>query len=133
MIRRDPRDISRIWVLDPDGGSYLPVPYRTLSHPAVSVWEHRAAVDRLRAEGRAQVDEETLFRMVEQMRTLTDTAIAATRKARRDAERRKGIGGGTPAAQPAADPPPDDMSADGAGSDRTSAGSAAPFEVIEQW
>ena len=54
VIRRDPRDISRIWVLDPDGGSYLPVPYRTLSHPAVSVWEHRAAVQRLREQGRAQ-------------------------------------------------------------------------------
>jgi putative transposase len=26
VIRRDPRDLSRIWVLDPDGASYLEVP-----------------------------------------------------------------------------------------------------------
>jgi hypothetical protein len=43
VIRRDPRDLSRIWVLGPDGACYLEVPYRTLSHPPVSVWEHRAA------------------------------------------------------------------------------------------
>lgn len=133
VIRRDPRDISRIWVLDPDGGSYLPVPYRTLSHPAVSVWEHRAALERLRQEGRAQVDEEALFRMVEQMRTITDTAQSATRKARRDAERRSRTGG-APAAKPAASVPPDDIPADGARSGGAAdAGPVAPFEVIEQW
>ena len=43
MIRRDPRDISRIWVLDPDGGTYLQVPYRTPSHPPISAGEQRAA------------------------------------------------------------------------------------------
>lgn len=74
VIRRDPRQISRIWVLDSEGGSYLPVSYRTLSHPAVSVWERRTALERLRVEGRAQFDEEELFQMVEQMRTITDTA-----------------------------------------------------------
>lgn len=133
LIRRDPRDISRIWVLDPDGGSYLPVPYRTLSHPAVSVWEHRAAVERLREEGRAQVDEEALFRMVEQMRTIADTAASTTRKARRDAERRSRTRR-APAAEPAASPPPNDIPPDGVSSGRaTDVRSVAPFEVIEQW
>lgn len=134
VIRRDPRDISRIWVLDSDGGSYLAVPYRTLSHPAVSVWEHRAALERLRAEGRAQVDEESLFRMVEQMRTISDTARSTTRKARRDAERRNKAGAAAPRAKPAAAVPPDDIPADGASSaSAADARSVAPFEVIEQW
>ena len=31
VLRRDPRDISRVWALDPDGGAYLEVGYRTLS------------------------------------------------------------------------------------------------------
>ncbi|WP_225991278.1 Mu transposase C-terminal domain-containing protein [Actinomadura montaniterrae] len=39
VLRRDPRDISRIWALDPDGGAYVQVPYRTLSRPPISVWE----------------------------------------------------------------------------------------------
>ncbi|BCT78115.1 transposase [Sinomonas cyclohexanicum] len=122
VLRRDPRDISRIWVLDPDGGSYLAVPYRSLSRPPVTLWEHRAAVMRLRTEGRSQVDEEALFRMVDQMRAITDTAKAATRKARRNAERRRR----TPTADspPISPVPPPQPS---------QAVPAVPFEVIEQW
>ncbi|WP_020219400.1 Mu transposase C-terminal domain-containing protein, partial [Escherichia coli] len=44
LIRRDPRDISRIWVLEPEGQHYLEIPYRTLSHPAVTLWEQRQAL-----------------------------------------------------------------------------------------
>lgn len=134
IIRRDPRDISRVWVLDLEGGTYLPVAYRSLSHPAVSVWEHRAALERLRAEGRAQVDEDALFRMVEQMRATTDAAGATTRKARRDAERRIRTSPATPQGGPVLSPPPDDLSVavDEAGSTRT-VEMVAPFAVIEQW
>jgi putative transposase len=57
VICCDPRAISRIWVLDPDGGAYLEVPYPVLSRPPISVWEHKAAVARLREQGRAEVDE----------------------------------------------------------------------------
>lgn len=88
VLRRDPRDLSRIWVLDPDGAAYLEVPYRTLSRPPISVWEQQAAVARLRELGRAEVDENALFAMVAQMRKITDAAAATTRKARRDRERR---------------------------------------------
>lgn len=123
LIRRDPRDISRIWVLDPDRRAYLEVPYRTLSYPPISMWEHKAAVDRLRAAGRGQVDEDALFAMVEQMRTITDTAAATTRRARRDAARRA-AGPARPAAEQGVPVcPPEDETGTG----------AAPFEVIEQW
>ena len=91
VIRRDPRDISRIWVLDPDGSTYLAVPYRTLSHPPVSVWEQRAATARLREAGQAQVNEDALFRMIAQMRSIAETATTATRasrRVRREVERR---------------------------------------------
>ena len=122
VIRRDPRDISRIWVLDPDGSTYLQVPYRTLAHPPISVWEQRAAAARLREQGRAQVDEDALFRMVEQMRTITDTATKTTRKTRRDAERRTAAPGREPARAPL--PPPDPHAA---------RAPAAPFDDIEEW
>jgi hypothetical protein len=64
---------------------YLEVGYRTLSRPPISVWEQQAAVTRLRELGRADVDENALFTMVEQMRHITETAAATTRKALRDA------------------------------------------------
>ncbi|MBB2940491.1 hypothetical protein FB565_000195 [Actinoplanes lutulentus] len=42
---------------------------------------------RLPEQGRAEVDETALFRMVEQMRAITDTATRTKRRARRDAAR----------------------------------------------
>jgi len=120
ILRRDPRDISRIWALDPDGGAYLEVGYRTLSRPPVSAWEQKAAAGRLRELGRADLDETALFAMVEQMRQVTDAAAAATRKARRDRERRPAAPR-RPGPVPVP-PPPGDAGAE-----------APPFEVIEQW
>jgi putative transposase len=120
VLRRDPRDISRIWALDPDGDAYLEVPYRTLSRPPISAWEQQAAVARLRELGRADVDETALFAMVEQMRQITDAAAATTRRARRDRERRAATPG---RAEPAAALPPE----------QDGDAQARPFEVIEQW
>ena len=128
VIRRDPRDISRIWVLDPDGIEYVEVPYRTMSHPAVSVWEHRQALARMRERGFAQVDEAALFRMIDQMRDIAETAEKTTKRTRREAVRRHRAGiatqttpleAGTPPVvppEPAAKPKP-----------------AVRFEEIEQW
>jgi putative transposase len=119
VLRRDPRDISRIWALDPDGTTYLPVPYRVLSRPPISIWEQQAAITRLREQGRADVDEQALFATVAQMREITDTAAATTRKARRDRERRTAV----PAAVDPVMPPPA----------QTQSATVQPFEVIEQW
>jgi len=121
VLRRDPRDISRIWVLDPEGGAYIEVPYRTLSHPPISAWEQQAAIARLRERGRAEVDEDKLFAMVAQMRTITEQAAASTRKARRDRQRRAEYPV-RPQSSPLDVPPAD-----------TDTVAARPFEVIEQW
>jgi putative transposase len=121
VLRRDPRDISRIWALDPDGTTYLPVPYRILSRPPISIWEQQAAITRLREQGRADVDEQALFATVAQMRDITDTAAATTRKARRDRERRTAV----PDAVDPVMPPPPAPTQPGV--------TVKPFEVIEQW
>ena len=89
LIRRDPRDLSRIWVLDPDGHLYIEVPYRTMANPVVSLWEHQRALARLHERGIAQVDEEVLFRMIGQMRDIASTASKTTKRMRRDAARRR--------------------------------------------
>lgn len=88
VIRRDPRDLSRVWVLDPDSNAYLPVGYRNLALPAISLWEHRAARARLRDTGRGEIDERALFATVTAMRQVTDTAVRSTRRARRARTRR---------------------------------------------
>ncbi|WP_032405558.1 Mu transposase C-terminal domain-containing protein [Rhodococcoides fascians] len=125
VIRRDPRDLSRVWVLDPDsGGGYIEVPFRTMSHPAVTLWEHRAAVTRLRADGRSNIDEHALFSMIEKMREIATSAQKDTRRARRNRNRRTHLTSVT--STPTVPCPPDI----GAGTDHD----AAPaFDDIEEW
>ena len=80
IIRRNPLDLSRIWVLDPESKQYIEIPYRIISRPSLTLWEHKQAMDRLRAKGRSQVDETMLFAMIAQMREITKTAQSNTRR-----------------------------------------------------
>lgn len=134
LIRRDPRDLSRIWVLDPDGHLYVEVPYRTMANPVVSLWEHQRALARLHERGIAQVDEEVLFRMIGQMRDIASTASKTTKRMRRDAERRRTTTAVAKrrAPSPGAVLPPD--SPDDEPPDAPSpAITVAGFDQIEQW
>lgn len=127
LIRLDPRDISRIWVLEPEGLHYLEIPYRTLSHPAVTLWEQRQALAKLRQQGREQVDESALFRMIGQMREIVTTAQKATRKARRDADRRQHLKTSAPPNKPT---PPETSAAN---PQVNNLPPAKPFDQIEEW
>lgn len=83
MIRRDPRDLSRIFALDPVGQFYVEVPCARLGRPSITLFEHRQAIAWLKADGRSQVDEDSIFRAVAAQRELARTAAARTRSARR--------------------------------------------------
>jgi putative transposase len=100
IVRYDPRDLSRLYLLAPDG-QYYDLHYRNLRRPPISLWEHRLALKRLRDEGRITVDENAIFRAIETMRAITDDAVNASKIARRQRERRLQViqGGRT-------DPPP---------------------------
>ena len=87
IIRYDPRDLSRIYLLGPDR-TYYDLSYRDLRRPPISLWEHRLASKRLREDGRALVDETAIFRTIETMRTIADDAVLASKTARRQRERR---------------------------------------------
>jgi len=87
IVRYDPRDLSRIHLLGPDG-TYYDLGYRDLARPPISLWEHRLASKRLREDGRALVDEAAIFRAVEAMRNIADEAVRASKTARRQRERR---------------------------------------------
>lgn len=91
LIRRDPRDLSRVHILDPDDGGYLEVPYREVSRPPVSLWEHRLARVRLRQQRRGELDENALFAAIEEMRSIEAEAKTATRSTRRNRARRLGL------------------------------------------
>lgn len=116
LFARDPRDISVVYFLDPDTTTYSPIPYFNSTRPAISLWELRAVLKRLKEDPNNQVDEEMIFTGIRKMREIEAEAIEKTRLAkqqratekrkRRMAERRNGWSGIHPSssATPAAIP-----------------------------
>lgn len=128
IIRRDPRDISRIYVLPPGQNEYIEVFYRTLSHPAVTLWEHRESLKYLKECGADKVDEVAIFKAIEAMRKITDDAAASTRAARRRKERSNHVTQKSIISHQGNVTLLDDAS-----SDEISYPEAKPFENIEEW
>lgn len=89
VFRRDPRDISAVWFFDPLLKQYFKIPFADQSLPVMSVWEYRQARDKLKREGVDTVDERAILRALTELREQVDAAQVRTRKARRQAQRRK--------------------------------------------
>ena len=87
LIRRDPRDLSRIYVYLEEEKSYLEIPYRSLSHPAISLFEHRLALKKLKTIGKEQVNENSLFKAIDEMRHIVKTSVSQTRAMRKNRTR----------------------------------------------
>ena len=83
IIRRDPRNLSCIYVLPPEADSYIEVPYRAIEAPAITLCEHKAAVKRLKEDGRKSVNEEEIFKIIGKMRLITEDAVKTSKAARR--------------------------------------------------
>jgi putative transposase len=92
IVRRDPRDISRVYFYDPELKQYFEIPYRNTAHPPISVWELREVRRKLKDEGRQLVNEDLIFDAYNRLRVLEAEAVHATKKARREAQRRRGHG-----------------------------------------
>ena len=102
IVRRDPRNVSHVYFFDPTDRSYYSIPYRNVTHPAVSEWELREARLTLKAQGRQDVDEVLIFEAIERQRQRVADAVHKTKLARRKAQR-----------NPQTNPPPLRPAADG--------------------
>lgn len=89
LVRRDPRDISKLYFLDHDVGEYFEIPYRDLTKPSVSLWEFNAAARELKRQGMKSVDEDTIFEALDVLQEIEDAALKTTAKTRRKNQRRK--------------------------------------------
>ncbi|MBI3774503.1 MAG: Mu transposase C-terminal domain-containing protein, partial [Gammaproteobacteria bacterium] len=87
LIRRDPRDISKIYFFDPTDERYSPLPYRNIGHPAMSAWELREVQQTLKAQGLRNVDEPMIFEALDRMRVRVEESKQKTKAARRQATR----------------------------------------------
>jgi putative transposase len=109
IVRYDPRDLSRIYLLAPNG-QYYDLSYRDLRRPSITLWEHRLALKRLREEGALHIDETAIFRTIEKMHEIVNEAALATKSARRQRERRLRLIHGGRSDAPSPDQLPTDTS-----------------------
>jgi putative transposase len=86
-FRRDPRDISVLYFLDPNAKRYFPIHYRDLSQPAISLWEYREARQAARKDGLKHIDERVIFDYAKKMRAEVEVAKTKTKSARRKGQR----------------------------------------------
>jgi putative transposase len=90
IIRRDPRDISKVYFYDPELKQYFEIPYRNTAYPPMSVWELRDVRRRLKDEGQKAINEALIFDAYNRLRALEAEAVVETKKVRRAAQRRRG-------------------------------------------
>jgi putative transposase len=79
-FKRDPRDISVLYLLEPNTQFYHRVPYRNTSRPSISVWEYRASVRQLKKQGAEKLDENAIFAAYDRMRALELAAVEKTQR-----------------------------------------------------
>ena len=84
VVRRDPRDVSRIWFLCPDDNIYYPVRSRDISRPSISAWELENARKHLRASGQRSYDETALFQAAELQREIVAKSLEARKASRKN-------------------------------------------------
>lgn len=89
VFRRDPRDISTLWFFDPTLKQYYKIPFADQSLPPMSIWEYQQAKEKLKREGASSVNEYEILRAITEMRAYVEEAQERTKKARRQAQRRK--------------------------------------------
>lgn len=89
VFRQDPRDISSVWFFDPLLKQYFKVPFADQSLPAMSIWECRQAKAQLKAQGASSFNERAVLQALTELRSKVDEAQEKTKKARRQAQRRK--------------------------------------------
>lgn len=88
IFRQDPRDISVIWFFDPEIHQYFPIPYANQSMRIMSLWVLRQIKEKLKKEV-GEVNEALINQAWDEMQELVKNSQAATKTARRQAQRQK--------------------------------------------
>lgn len=88
IIRRDPRDISRVYFFDPKEKRYYEIPYRNTRHPSVSIWELRTVQKHLKEQEKREYSGEELFEALERLRSIEENSEIKTKAMRRQSNRR---------------------------------------------
>lgn len=86
IFKRDPRDISVVYFLDPLTGQYYDIPFRNASHPPISIWEYRDSLKRIK-ERNKEVNEGNIFEALNELNSIEKKSVSNTKKYRRENNR----------------------------------------------
>lgn len=89
-VRYHPDDLSRVYV-SADGKQYVEARCADLRRPAISLWEQRAAVRAVRADGSRKLSEALLFKAILEQRSIVERARTDTRKTRPKGGPKRGL------------------------------------------
>lgn len=82
LVKYDPRNLSRVYVRDPDG-RHWPVPYANLGQPPIALWELEEARKELRKEGKRAHAEKAIFASIAEQRRIVNEALRSSKQRRR--------------------------------------------------
>ena len=86
IVRYDPRNVSRLYVLGADL-RYHDVPYANVTNPPISLAELREAYAKLRSSAHDSIDELRVFEQHARQRERVAQSVIETKKVRRRKER----------------------------------------------
>ncbi|MFX4232948.1 Mu transposase C-terminal domain-containing protein [Aliarcobacter butzleri] len=87
IVRRDPRDISKIWFYNPDSKKYYLLPYRNSRLPKTSIWEFTTAQKYLKKQKNIEYDENEIFEALIKLREIAQEAKNKTKSHRKNIDR----------------------------------------------
>lgn len=87
-IRRDPRDISVIYIHDDFIDEFIQIPYANAQHPPTSLWEFKAALRQLKEQENRVYDEHEIFIHLERQQELLQNARKRTKTQRKNIQRK---------------------------------------------
>lgn len=82
IFKRDPRDISVIYFLDPSTNLYYDIPFRNASHPPISIWEYRESIKRIKEKNK-EINEDNIFQAFKDLNAIESDSISKTKKSRK--------------------------------------------------
>lgn len=83
IFKRDPRDISVIYFLDPKTNIYYDIPYRNSSYPPMSIWEYRDIIKKIK-DSNNQISEDKIFEAYRELSYLENKNVKQTAIKRRN-------------------------------------------------
>lgn len=89
VFKRNPRNTAKIYFYHPESKQYFDIPYRNLANPPATIWELKAARDKLKRDGVKIEYEDQIFEALNQMREVEHTATKETKTTRRNAEKKR--------------------------------------------